>query len=87
MTAAADSNAAAVTSSPEEPPPQEAPTGQPPRLAPGTELVGEYEQSGLEDAPYIAKRADGQLVQLPQLLYLVAERPTVSPPTKRTRKA
>jgi putative peptide zinc metalloprotease protein len=47
--------------------------GSPPRLADGIELIGEYEDSGFKEAPYIARRADGQVVQMPQLLYFVAE--------------
>jgi putative peptide zinc metalloprotease protein len=44
-----------------------------PRLAPGLELIGEFEGSGLKDAPLIARRADGQVVQLHHILYTVAE--------------
>ncbi len=44
-----------------------------PQLADGIELIGVYEGSGFKDAPYIARRADGQMVQLPPLLYAVAE--------------
>jgi putative peptide zinc metalloprotease protein len=44
-----------------------------PRLADGIELIGEYEDSGYKEPPSIARRADGQIVQLPALLYLVAE--------------
>src|SRR5436190_19944371 len=47
--------------------------GEPPRLAPGVELVGEFEGSGFKQPPMIARRADGQAVQLPALLYTVAE--------------
>jgi len=47
--------------------------GSPPRLAEGIELIGEYEDSGYKDPPSIARRADGQIIQLPYLLYLVAE--------------
>jgi putative peptide zinc metalloprotease protein len=47
--------------------------GASPRLADGIELIGKYEGSGFKDEPYIARRADGQVVQLPELLYLVAE--------------
>jgi len=32
-----------------------------------------YEDSGFKDPPYIARRADGQMIQMPLLLYLVAE--------------
>ncbi len=44
-----------------------------PRLAEGIELIGEYEDSGFKEPPYIARRADGQTIQMPRLLYLVAE--------------
>ncbi|HKV29890.1 MAG TPA: hypothetical protein VJT14_02625 [Candidatus Dormibacteraeota bacterium] len=43
-----------------------------PRLAEGIELIGEYKGSGFKEPPYIARRADGQVVQLPKLLYLIA---------------
>ncbi len=46
---------------------------QTPRLAAGIELIGEYEGSGFKEAPYIARRGDGQTIQLTQLLHLVAE--------------
>jgi putative peptide zinc metalloprotease protein len=45
----------------------------PPRLAEGIELIGEYEDSGYREAPSIARRADGQIIQLPAILYQVAE--------------
>jgi putative peptide zinc metalloprotease protein len=45
----------------------------PPRLADGVELIGEFEDSGFKTAPYIARRADGQVVQLPKMLYDLAE--------------
>jgi putative peptide zinc metalloprotease protein len=44
-----------------------------PRLAAGIELIGEYEDSGFKEPPYLARRADGQPIQMPRLLYLVAE--------------
>jgi putative peptide zinc metalloprotease protein len=44
-----------------------------PRLADGVELIGEYTGSGFEEAPYIARRSDGQVVQIAKLFYLVAE--------------
>ena len=47
--------------------------GLAPRLAEGIELLGEYRDSGFKQAPYLARRADGQVLQLPRLLYLVAE--------------
>jgi putative peptide zinc metalloprotease protein len=45
----------------------------PPRLADGIELIGVYEGSGFKDPPHIVRRADGQVVQLPELLFVVAE--------------
>jgi putative peptide zinc metalloprotease protein len=35
--------------------------------------LGEYEDSGYKEPPYIARRADGQVIQMPHILYLVAE--------------
>jgi putative peptide zinc metalloprotease protein len=46
----------------------------PPKLAQGIELIGQYEGSGYKDAPYIARRGDGQVIQLTYLLYLVASK-------------
>jgi putative peptide zinc metalloprotease protein len=45
----------------------------PPRLADGVELAGEYKDSGFKTPPWIVRRSDGQVVQLPHLLYMVAE--------------
>ena len=50
--------------------------GPPPRLADGVELLGRYEGSGFKEPPFLARRADGQMIQLPRLLYLVAEAAT-----------
>jgi putative peptide zinc metalloprotease protein len=47
--------------------------GRPPRLAEGVELVGPYEDSGFKDPPFVIRRGDGQMVQIPQLLYALAE--------------
>src|ERR671937_822748 len=44
-----------------------------PELAPGVELLGPYEGSGFREPRYLARRGDGQMIQLPRLLYLVAE--------------
>jgi putative peptide zinc metalloprotease protein len=44
----------------------------PPVLGEGIELLGEYEGSGHKEPLYIARRADGQVIQLTHLLYLVA---------------
>ena len=56
-------------------PPRRPSGGHPssPRLAHGVELIGEFEDSGFKEPPLLARRADGQVVQLTQLLYLVAE--------------
>jgi putative peptide zinc metalloprotease protein len=35
-------------------------------------MIGEYEDSGFKETPYIARRADGQTLQLTRLLYSVA---------------
>src|SRR5919197_1813734 len=53
--------------------PDEAPGLDTPRLADGVELIGEYADSGFKEAPYIVRRADGQVIQMPRLLYAVAE--------------
>lgn len=46
--------------------------GTVPRLADGVELIGEYQGSGFKEPRYIVRRADGQVIQLPRLLYLLA---------------
>jgi putative peptide zinc metalloprotease protein len=43
-----------------------------PKLAEGLDLIGEFEDSGFKEPQYIARRADGQVIQLTQLLYQVA---------------
>ncbi|MGW1752638.1 hypothetical protein [Streptomyces mirabilis] len=43
-----------------------------PRLSSGLKLHGEYQGSGFTEPKYIARRGDGQVVQLSRLLYLVA---------------
>jgi putative peptide zinc metalloprotease protein len=48
-------------------------TGAAPSLAEGIDLIGEYEDSGYKEPHYIARRADGQTIQLTELLHLVAE--------------
>jgi putative peptide zinc metalloprotease protein len=47
--------------------------GKRPRLAEGVELLGQYEGSGFKEPPFMARRSDGQIVQLPPLLYMVVE--------------
>src|SRR5579875_2938173 len=42
------------------------------RLAPGTELLGQWEGSAFQVSPYLIRRADGQHVQLSPLLYHLA---------------
>ena len=46
----------------------------PPRLTDGTELLGELEGSAFKESPHMARRADGQIVQLPPILYELARR-------------
>src|SRR5215210_1801857 len=43
-----------------------------PSLAPGTELIGEYEGSGFREPVFLVRRSDGQVIQLSRLVYLVA---------------
>jgi hypothetical protein len=43
-----------------------------PRLLAGTELIGRVAGSGLREPPYLARRRDGQVVQVSQLLYMIA---------------
>lgn len=40
-------------------------------LVPGTQPVGAFRGSGYREPPLLVQRADGQLVRLPELLYLV----------------
>ncbi len=54
-------------------PPLSRANGSAPKLADGIELIGEYKGSGFKEPPYLARRADGQVLQLPKLLYLVAQ--------------
>jgi putative peptide zinc metalloprotease protein len=67
----------AVSSAQAAPPRAErAPSGSPEgvlALADGVELIGEFEGSGYRRPPLLARRGDGQMVQLTRLLYLVAE--------------
>ena len=43
------------------------------RRADGIELIGEFEGSGFREPPRLARRRDGQVVQLSELLFAVAE--------------
>ena len=51
---------------------QAAPAANRPTLADGVQLIGEYEGSGYKEAPSLVRRPDGQVIQLPPLLYSVA---------------
>jgi putative peptide zinc metalloprotease protein len=79
MTSPPPDTATAPPPAPDDAPPRERRRAQRgrrderPRLAAGIELIGEYEGSGFKEAPYIARRGDGQTIQLTQLLHLVAE--------------
>jgi len=44
-----------------------------PTIVDGVELIGEYRDSGFVETPYLARRSDGQVIQLSKLLYAVAE--------------
>jgi putative peptide zinc metalloprotease protein len=56
-------------------PPADTPTlvGVVPRLAEGVELIGKFEDSGFKEPPYIARRSDGQVVQMKPMLFALAE--------------
>src|SRR4051794_5868013 len=43
------------------------------RRADGLELIGRFQGSGFRVPPLLARRADGQVVQLTELLYAVAD--------------
>jgi len=47
-------------------------SGFSPRLLAGTELIGQVAGSDLREAPYLVRRCEGQVVQLSQLLYVIA---------------
>src|SRR5437763_1544880 len=46
-------------------------SGRPPTRNPGVELLGEYQGSGYREPPSLVRRSDGQILQLPPLLYEV----------------
>src|SRR5215211_2302562 len=48
------------------------PAADRPELAEGLDLIGEFEDSGFKQPQFIARRADGQVVQLTQLLYQIS---------------
>ncbi len=47
---------------------------EPPRLADGVELLGEYQDSGYRQPPSLVRRPDGQVIQMSALLYRVTSR-------------
>jgi putative peptide zinc metalloprotease protein len=53
-------------------PPAPPPASDLPTRPTGLELVGRFEGSGFREPPYLVRRADGQVIQLSRLLYLVA---------------
>ncbi|MFI9307608.1 hypothetical protein [Streptomyces triculaminicus] len=57
---------------PPEPEPRSEAEAVVPRLGAGLRLHGEYQGSGFNEPKYIARRGDGQVVQLSRLLHLVA---------------
>src|SRR6059058_1764590 len=42
-----------------------------PHLAAGLELIGRFKDSGFAEPVYLARRRDGQVLQLSRLLYLI----------------
>ena len=58
---------------PDPPDPPDRPVLPVPRLSAGLRLHGEYQGSGFTEPKYIARRGDGQVVQLSRLLHLVAD--------------
>jgi putative peptide zinc metalloprotease protein len=71
---AAPRRASTAVASTETHAPESAPAADLPlERADGIELAGEYKDSGFKTPPWIVRRADGQVIQLPRLLYLVAE--------------
>src|SRR3954466_4937507 len=58
---------------PTPPPTAERPRAEVLRRADGLELIGRFEDSGFREPPLLARRADGQVVQLSELLFGVAE--------------
>lgn len=47
--------------------------GAPPLPCSGLELLGQLDGSGFEETPYLVRRPDGQVVQLPAILYALVE--------------
>ncbi len=59
---------------PQSQPQAPGPVREHPKLADGIDLIGEYEGSGFKEPPSLARRADGQVIQLTPLLYSVAQK-------------
>ena len=64
--------AAGHVTAPVRPPAGESGPADPPRLADGVELLGEYQDSGYSQPPSLVRRPDGQVIQMSPLLYRVA---------------
>jgi putative peptide zinc metalloprotease protein len=64
--------AAGHVTAPVRPPAGESRPAEPPRLADGVELLGEYQDSGYSQPPSLVRRPDGQVIQMSPLLYRVA---------------
>ena len=73
MSVAAEHGTSARTSAP-LPPANAADPVEPPRLAGGVELLGEYQDSGYRQPPSLVRRPDGQVIQMSPLLYRVTSR-------------
>ena len=56
---------------PASPPPGLPRSADPPQLADGVELLGEYRDSGYSQPPSLVRRPDGQVIQMSPLLYRV----------------
>ena len=66
--------AAAGRTAPASPPLATPRPTEPPRLAGGVELLGEYRDSGYSRPPSLVRRPDGQVIQMSPLLYQVTSR-------------
>jgi putative peptide zinc metalloprotease protein len=44
-----------------------------PKLSPGIELLGEFQDSGFKEPHFFARDGEGQVIQLPQWLFVVAD--------------
>jgi putative peptide zinc metalloprotease protein len=73
MSVAAEHGTSAPTSA-TLPPANAADPAEPPRLAGGVELLGEYRDSGYRQPPSLVRRPDGQVIQMSPLLYRVTSR-------------